>query len=181
MEQAQRLPGVCPHPCTHYHGKGQGQVWDRTPHPCARGGYDDACSWILFVLVLATQKCHLPRAVSRAAPDKQEHRQPCLLTNKWLPAAPEGEECSKDGWLGCTQAPVPVTSSSPPAWLHPRAPQCPHVCPVCPGCSLPHTSAWPWGCSGGLLDSLHAPHGLGTLTCHAGRPLRCMLQRGQRS
>lgn len=63
-------------------------------------GNDDACSWILFVLVLATQKCHLPRAVSRAAPDRQEHRQPCLLTNKWLPAASEQEECSKTWMVG---------------------------------------------------------------------------------
>lgn len=41
-----------------------------------RGGSDDAFSWILFVLVLATQKCHLPRAVSRAAPDRKSTGSP---------------------------------------------------------------------------------------------------------
>lgn len=79
-------------------------------------GNDDACSWILFVLVLATQKCHLPRVVSRAAPDRQEHRHPCLLTNKWLPAASEQEECSKTWMVGVHMSPQCLLQApGPPA------------------------------------------------------------------
>lgn len=153
-----------------------------------RGGSDDACSWILFVLVLATQKCHLPRAVIRAAPDRQEHRQLCLLTNKWLPAAPEREKCSKTGMVGgCTQtpsacyklqSPFPETPTSPPS--APMSAQCVLVAAFPTPLPGPGTVPAP-ACSRGLPDPPHAPHGLGTLTCRAGRRPRCMLQRGQQS